>query len=213
MTRLTRHEAQEATRQRMLDAAAELFSARGYAASTMEEIAERAGHTRSAVYKAIGGKETLFLAVAARRGEQEWMDWADRLAVARSDEQRLTALAEFILARISSDDRWELAVAEFLAGAAADPGLMQQVLAIQHVADAHVATIVDHMCAALGVQPELPSDQLALILVGLANGLATRAVLDPTFDLRRTLSSALNVLLRAEPDIATAPSRTGSGRR
>lgn len=49
MVRRTQQQAQ-ATRQRILESAAQLFAERGWAHSAMQEVAHRAGVTRGAVY-------------------------------------------------------------------------------------------------------------------------------------------------------------------
>jgi AcrR family transcriptional regulator len=48
-----------ATRRAVLDAARELFLARGYAATTLEEIAARAGVSKPTVFSAVGNKQAL----------------------------------------------------------------------------------------------------------------------------------------------------------
>jgi AcrR family transcriptional regulator len=56
-----RREAQgDATRLALLSAARELFGVRGYAATSIEEVAVRAGVTKGAVYHHFGGKANLF---------------------------------------------------------------------------------------------------------------------------------------------------------
>jgi AcrR family transcriptional regulator len=56
-----RREAQgDATRLGLLSAARELFGESGYAATSIEEVAARAGVTKGAVYHHFGGKATLF---------------------------------------------------------------------------------------------------------------------------------------------------------
>jgi AcrR family transcriptional regulator len=56
-----RREAALANRRAILDAAAELFTTRGYAATTMGEVADRAGVAVDTVYTVIGRKPALFL--------------------------------------------------------------------------------------------------------------------------------------------------------
>jgi AcrR family transcriptional regulator len=51
------------TRQRILDAAAELFVERGYEATSLREIAERVGVTKAALYYHFPGKEDLLRAL------------------------------------------------------------------------------------------------------------------------------------------------------
>ncbi|MFT4215938.1 MAG: TetR/AcrR family transcriptional regulator [Micropruina sp.] len=60
----------EATRQRLLDAAVELFGERGVLGSSVEEICERAGFTRGAFYSNFESKDELCLDVLRRKGEQ-----------------------------------------------------------------------------------------------------------------------------------------------
>jgi AcrR family transcriptional regulator len=62
-----RREAQgDATRLALLSAARELFGLNGYAATSIEEVAARAGVTKGAVYHHFGGKATLFQEVYAQ---------------------------------------------------------------------------------------------------------------------------------------------------
>jgi len=58
-----RRERAEATRRAILDAARELFEARGYDATTVAGIAERAGVSVDTVYTSVGRKPQLVLAV------------------------------------------------------------------------------------------------------------------------------------------------------
>ena len=58
------------TRDALLDAAANVFAQRGFHGASLDDIAETAGFTRSAIYKNFGGKEELFLAVNQRFNER-----------------------------------------------------------------------------------------------------------------------------------------------
>jgi AcrR family transcriptional regulator len=53
----------EATRQLLVSVARELFTERGYAATSVEEIIQRAGVARGALYHHFAGKDALFRAV------------------------------------------------------------------------------------------------------------------------------------------------------
>jgi len=53
----------EATRQLLISVARELFAERGYAATSVEEIIQRAGVARGALYHHFAGKDALFRAV------------------------------------------------------------------------------------------------------------------------------------------------------
>ncbi|NUO33809.1 MAG: TetR/AcrR family transcriptional regulator [Dermatophilaceae bacterium] len=56
-----RRQAAQANRRAILDAARELFTTRGYTATTMSDIAERAGVALDTVYAAAGRKPAVFL--------------------------------------------------------------------------------------------------------------------------------------------------------
>src|SRR2546421_4925855 len=60
--RRTKQEA-EATRAAVLQAALEVFSERGYGATTLDEVAQRASVTRGAAYHPFTGKADLFLSM------------------------------------------------------------------------------------------------------------------------------------------------------
>jgi AcrR family transcriptional regulator len=61
VARLTRAESKERTRQRLLAAAQQLFRERGYAATSLEQIAEAAEVTKGAIYGHFASKEDLML--------------------------------------------------------------------------------------------------------------------------------------------------------
>jgi AcrR family transcriptional regulator len=61
MARVTRAESKERTRQRLLTEAQRLFRERGYAATSLEQIAEAAEVTKGAIYGHFASKEDLML--------------------------------------------------------------------------------------------------------------------------------------------------------
>src|SRR5689334_819532 len=65
--RLTRAEKKAKIREDLLDAAEALFAERGYWGVSIDEIAERAGVTKGAVYSNFSNKEALLLGVAWRQ--------------------------------------------------------------------------------------------------------------------------------------------------
>src|SRR6202042_3336759 len=61
MARLTRAESKERTRQRLLSESKRLFRERGYAATSLEQIAEAAEVTKGAIYGHFASKEDLMI--------------------------------------------------------------------------------------------------------------------------------------------------------
>lgn len=83
MTRLSRAEAQQLNRAKVLDAAREEFTERGFRNAKIDSIAERAELTRGAVYSNFPGKRALYFAVLA--------DLAEHAAEPSSPEPGTTA--------------------------------------------------------------------------------------------------------------------------
>ncbi|MBO4206527.1 TetR family transcriptional regulator [Micromonospora echinofusca] len=90
MARLSRAEAQERTRGRVLAAACAEFTERGYRAARIDDIAARAELTRGAVYSNFPGKRALYFAVLADLAER-----ATAPAHARPGRTRRAALGAF----------------------------------------------------------------------------------------------------------------------
>src|SRR3954465_1205221 len=65
--RLTREEKKAQTRERLLDAASTVFARKGFAATSIDEIAEVAGVTKGAVYSNFESKEDLVRTVLDER--------------------------------------------------------------------------------------------------------------------------------------------------
>jgi AcrR family transcriptional regulator len=88
MSRPNKHvERSERTRARLIQAARELFSERGYANVPVEDIVQRAGVTRGALYHQFpGGKEDLFAAVFDAVEEDVMSGIAETLAEHGADD-------------------------------------------------------------------------------------------------------------------------------
>ena len=98
MVRKTKEDA-ELTRQRIIDAAREVFLARGVSRSTLEHIAARAGVTRGAVYWHFSNKTDLFHAMR----EQVFLPLIDRMddtLLVEGSEDPLTRIENFLCGTI-----------------------------------------------------------------------------------------------------------------
>jgi AcrR family transcriptional regulator len=98
--RRTEAEAQ-ATRVALRQAALSVFAERGYAAARLEEIAERAGLTRGALYHHYGGKAGLYTAVVG----ETWQEVAGPVfAELDGDGPPLERLERFLVAYVRGID-------------------------------------------------------------------------------------------------------------
>jgi AcrR family transcriptional regulator len=90
-------EQSELTRGALVEAARALFSRRGYAAVSTEEIVQAAGVTRGALYHHFKDKQDLFTAVV-ERVEQDILERVAAAAIAETDpwEQQRVAVGAFL---------------------------------------------------------------------------------------------------------------------
>lgn len=94
MGRLSRKESQEATRDRLRDAAASEFARRGVSAASIDTIAETAGFSRGAFYSNYACKHDLLLELLEREQKRELLAWRDMIEHAVSLDAALPALAD-----------------------------------------------------------------------------------------------------------------------
>jgi AcrR family transcriptional regulator len=174
--RMSREERQQQTRQRVLDAAVEVFSRRGYHAATVDEIAEAAGFSKGAVYSNFASKEELFLALLDQHFEREIQSWGDPAAdtdVCSEPAPRLNYIEV-----IERDRAWNLLLVEFLLYAIREESVRPKLAERLRVLQQHLREHLAKICAARSQQPSLPLDQLPWLVNALGVGLSLLAYLD-----------------------------------
>jgi AcrR family transcriptional regulator len=102
----TQGERRAETRQRLLDAAAELFAERGIDASSVDAIAERAARTSGAIYDHFGGKPGLLVALLEGWVDDVAVAIGAELATATSLDERLATLWRNVSDPPTGDGRW-----------------------------------------------------------------------------------------------------------
>ena len=127
--RLSRTERREQTRQELVAAAEACFVSRGFHASSVEEVAERAGYTKGAVYSNFASKEDLFFAVYERRVEQVLTEVVPGLRQLGA-ERAFDELAAGALQRRDRDDGWRAVFFELWAHVLRHPELRERFAAI-----------------------------------------------------------------------------------
>jgi AcrR family transcriptional regulator len=87
----------EATRAALLDEATALFATRGYAATSLEDVASASRVTRGAVYHHFAGKQALFEAVLDRQEERAMAEVAAAATAADPWDASMQALDAFLV--------------------------------------------------------------------------------------------------------------------
>src|SRR5262245_46444228 len=96
--RLTQAERRQRTRAGLVETARATFLERGFHGASLDEIAERAGYSKGAVYSNFASKDELFLAVLDAHFEQRARALADVLLDAETLEDSYRAVARSMVA-------------------------------------------------------------------------------------------------------------------
>ncbi len=183
--RLTRAEAREQTRVRLLESAARVFAEKGFAAASLEEISDAAGYSTGALYSNFDGKQQLFLEVLRSRWAR---GIAGRLGAARRAFEASTAgaadpfetLSRFVGRRADREREFATLGAELWLYALRNPDaadlvaemLRQEVDGLESL----IAAAMERRRPAASLTPI----EMATVAVTLFDGLVRRRRLDPT---------------------------------
>lgn len=194
-SRRTQSERRAATRGALVAAARELFAERGFAAVGREEIVERAGVTRGAMYHYFASKEDLFRVVyeAVERDMCEAIGVAAMAGSGPVEELRLGAIAFLRAAatgevrRIAILDSPAVLDSETRAGIEAQYalGMVQAVLAAIEAEGSLVAGPVDQLAPMVMAVLHVAATQIAegadeTATIAMVEGLLSRLTTSPT---------------------------------
>jgi AcrR family transcriptional regulator len=194
--RPNRAEKREANRARILRAARSVFGERGFHAASIEEIADEAGLSNGAIYYNFDSKGDLFFALLEERLDER----IDHMRQTLAGESRPVDLALADEARdatrsLKESRDWRLLLLEFVAHAARTPSLAPKLRAHKRRLREELAEVLDQRLTDRGVTPAIPTDDLALVATGLANGLAVEELSDPGSVPDELLGDALALVL------------------
>lgn len=147
-----------ARRRQLLDAAMEVFVARGYHAAAMDEIAERAGVSKPVLYQHFPGKQELYLAL-----------------LDESVERLIETLAHAIRSTTDNRQRVNATFAAYFEYVAEQSGTFKLVFesdftsepAVQRRLDAAVTTCADLISQVIREDAGLADDEAYLLSVGM----------------------------------------------
>ena len=180
--RRSRKEKQAETRERLLDAAEQVFLRRGLQGSSVEEISAEAGFTRGAFYSNFKSKDELFVellhvriynryAELARQSEQQPGAPRERL---RWGIERMREMYE------GEDGKWLLRLwLECLTQAARDEEFRKLAATFWSGNRALLAEQGKAVFKEVGREPPLPPEHLATAMIALDIGLVVQNMVDP----------------------------------
>jgi AcrR family transcriptional regulator len=178
-TRLTREEKKARTRERLLQAARTVFARRGFAASSLDEVAEEAGLTKGAVYSNFANKEDLVLAVLDDAFDRR-MDAVMSQVDLHAPLEEQARLGGAVYMAISDEERWlELLGLDFITYAARNPEFGARLTARHRESLESIADAINVANREQGWTLPLPAEKLAILMNALGIGLVTEKLVDP----------------------------------
>ncbi len=177
---LTRRQRQALTRERLLEVAAEVFIERGYWATSLERIAERAGFSKGAVYSNFAGKEELVLELLDRHFVHR-LDrlQEDLLAADETIEARIRTFSEWWQA-LAVEQAWGTLILEFASSTRDNETIQQQLAAREQMILAFVTQMIEGEIERFDLHLPMSATDLATVMVSLGTGLAFSRMLAPS---------------------------------
>lgn len=192
--RLTRSERRELTRQRLMDAAAEVFNRLGYHGASLDAVAEAAGYTKGAVYSNFATKGDLFLALLMR--------YSSGRAKAQGEAVRTLPLEEIgeyggqaLLEQARAQESWDLLQIEFWLAAMRDPALRQALARCSGEVMGDLGEQLNRKFAEAGRPVPFTGPEFATLVNALGTGLLLDLYIDPNSVEPDLFSRAIKALL------------------
>jgi TetR/AcrR family transcriptional regulator, cholesterol catabolism regulator len=160
-------ESRQSTFERLLDAAAALFSQKGYAATSTREIAGILGIRKASLYYHIENKEDLLYAICKASLEQIRRDVADALENVKDPLERTSTLVRaHIKSLVRDQTAHSVAVGEMHALSGAR---LKEVIALRDAYEELVRSVLQDARKAGVLRDDIGVKYLCLILLGLLN--------------------------------------------
>ncbi|GAB4596754.1 TetR/AcrR family transcriptional regulator [Mycobacterium avium subsp. hominissuis] len=184
-------------RDRILDAAAKVFAAEGFAGATIDAIGQAAGFTKGAVYSNFESKDELFLALLDREFELRGQQIA--IALDRSAGDTTAAAREVsrsVLDSVRDHSDYYVLLVEYWLRAQRDPQLRERLIERRRAAADQALHIVEST-------DTVPGDRrltdIAQLVVTLNLGVAMEEVLRPGTINPDLLAQLITALLESIP--------------
>ena len=192
--RLSRVEQQQRTREALLDAAIELFVAKGIEPTSIEDVTAHAGFSRGAFYSNFDSKQELV--IEAAKAFLEALHSAARPTDGSPDDPGAAYRERLERMRSVINDSASVFIAEFALYGIRHPEVREQFAALHQGQLAPAADFVATTLASIGIDPSERSDltDLANIVQSLTFGLHLMGRLDTAVDAEALVASASKLL-------------------
>ena len=195
------------TRQRLMDAAFEVFAEQGVHAAAIETIAERAGFSRGAFYSNFESKLELFFALAERENATRLERLHELVAGLPSGFEfpqgvdEIAALVENFLSVDAGGATWCLILGEFRMLALRDPDTARQFLEFERRIDAELGAMLAATIGQLGMEFTITPAEFARLAAVVYEAAVQESILsgEPNRLARKTLPKLVQAFTKSRP--------------
>jgi len=174
-----RKERQARTRELLMESAAAVASRRGIERASLDEVAERAGFTKGAVYANFSNKEDLFLAMLDAHFEAR-LEQLNRIVSTEADpDAQAREAAQGLMRMLDAQPEQHRLFFEFAVHAARNEGFREQLVARYGSLRERLADLLAERATRLGIEPVVPPADVAAMAFAMANGMALERLLEP----------------------------------
>lgn len=192
--RATRAERQAQTRVKLIEVARDMFLADGYAATSVDKVALRAGFSKGAVYSNFAGKEELCMAVLDSIHQRQIDGVVEAFSGAGDLDARIEAFAEWAREGLGQP-RWTALETEVGAAARHSPYVANALKARHREISEAIETLIRQVTAEEGIELRMPADRAATALLSMGIGLGALRSIDHEVDVS-VFADAMRSLLR-----------------
>lgn len=187
------------TREHLLEAALLCIATKGYAGTTLDDIAREAGTTRGAIHWHFGNKAELFNTLVRERYMQAATIFRDVYAAGGSPLQQLRRLliCWFTYPEENADFRIVLQILLKAEVAPELAGGIQEKMRGLRISLEHFAALIKRGIASDEIRSEVNPEVAALAVLGMVNGVTSIWLLDPAaFSLKNVAQDAVDLFLQ-----------------
>ncbi|MBC7812791.1 MAG: TetR family transcriptional regulator [Burkholderiales bacterium] len=171
------------TRQNLLDAALNVFSREGYAATTLDDVAKEAGVTRGAIYWHFGGKAELYTTLITESEAASQIRMDELVAEGGGVIDIMRRIAVHLLREIDQNERTRAIHELVMFKTGIEPELEQGMERKRQGIAALVSEIEGYMQIGIDsgeIRPDVNARDAALAFLGIQQGVIMMWLLNPS---------------------------------
>jgi AcrR family transcriptional regulator len=176
---LTRQQSQARTRERLLRSARRAFARNGLEGTSIEQVAQGAGHTRGAFYAHFQGRDELYLALLEQWFERYLEEFGRVLATDDAPRVRARRAGDHFSAVTEADPEGQRLFFEFAAYALRNERFRRELVERLRSVRERVAAIFRERADEYGISSPIPYERLALMTFVMSIGTSLDRLLEP----------------------------------